>query len=121
MARGDVGIGDDAALGACRPLVDQVARPRQQARPDEHVVGACAQRDLNGPAGRVACVACTSGGGFRGICDAHGTLPDGAECTCSRASSRSRNWLRAPRISLTIVSCGRSRLSTVILAVAYTG
>ena len=47
MALGDVGVGDDGALACAEPRADQLGRARQQAGPDQHVVGAVAERDWN--------------------------------------------------------------------------
>ncbi len=46
MIARDVRVGDDGAARRAEPLRDQLAGARQQPRPDQHVVGALAQRHV---------------------------------------------------------------------------
>ncbi len=93
----DVLVRHNPALGRAESRGDEGARVRQQARSDQNVVGAAAQRHRHCAGGRNL--------GHRGHC-ASSDRADG-----SGAVSRSM-------ISATITSCGTSRLSTVRSACA---
>ncbi len=112
VALGDVLVGDDGALARAEPRDDQLGRAGEQAGADQHLVGA--PRHRNGHARHAG----RQRDGPHSLLsiDAHGDSP--AEVgVAAMAGLRAR----ASMISVTIASCGTSRLSTTISAVAKTG
>ena len=113
VALGHVVVGDDCAFACAEPRVDQLGSARQQAGTDQHLVGAVTQTDWDtGHAGA------KGGTGTRGaslVIRAHGLSPAAA------GARRLGLTASASMISPTMTSCGTSRLSTTMSAVAKIG
>src|SRR5262245_23175180 len=130
MVRGNIGIGNDRALGGdTKVLGNEVGGTRAQLRPDQHIVGATSQCDPHADQGSglpeaafgrltpgcfpLACagqLVCSfhAGSSLRG----DGSAPEVTGCRGRACTAK------ASMISNTMTSWGRSRLSTVMSAVA---
>src|SRR5688572_33430746 len=98
MKARDVRVSDDGTARRPEPRTNQLTGTRQQAGTDQHIVRAFAQRHVDG---------------------ADVMQGDRAHRATSVPAVRCRAKLSM--ISLTITSCGTSRLSTVMSASAYVG
>src|SRR5262245_9371897 len=112
MMPGYVGIGDDRALGLADMVRDQRPTPRQQALPDQHIVGAVAERHADARR-RIAAGLIVPSAGFAAAHVASFGLS-----AAVALSLGARRAVSASMTSPTITSCGTSRLSTVMSAVA---